>query len=50
MGRHDGAVVEDLHHVPDGADGDLLADQPPRRRVQRFAGLDVAVRGQFPTE
>ena len=49
MGRHHGAGVEDLHDVPDGADGDLLADEPPRHRVQRLAGLDVTVRGDLPS-
>ena len=48
VGRHDGVVVEDLHDVTGGAHGDLLADQPPRHRVQRLAGLDVAVRGDPP--
>ena len=48
MGRHDGVVVEDLHHITGGADGDLLADQSPRHRVQRLPGFDVAVRGDAP--
>ena len=47
VGGDDRIVVEDLHHITDGADGDLLADQPPRHRVQRLAGLDVAVRGDL---
>ena len=50
VGRHDGVGVEDLHDVTGGADGDLLADEPPRHRVQRLAGLDVTVRGDPPEE
>ena len=48
MGGHDGVVVEDLHHVTGGAHDDLLAHQPPRHRVQRFPGFDVAVRCDAP--
>jgi hypothetical protein len=48
MGRHDGAVVEDLHDVAGGAHGDLLADESPRHRVQRLPGFDVTVRGDPP--
>src|SRR5271168_1248349 len=48
MGRHDGAVVEDLHDVAGGADRDLLADESPRHRVQRLPGFDVTVRSDAP--
>ena len=43
------SVWKILHHVTGGADGDLLADQPPWHRVQRLPGLDVTVRGDPPT-
>ena len=49
MGGHDGVGVEDLHHIAGGADDDLLAHQPPRHRVERLPGLDVAVRGERPS-
>ena len=48
MGRHDGVVVKDLHHVTGGADDELLADEAPRHRVQRLPRLDVTVRGDPP--
>jgi hypothetical protein len=37
-----------LRNITGGAHGDLLAHQTPRNRVERFPGLDVAVRGHPP--
>jgi hypothetical protein len=36
-------VVHDLHDVAAGAGMDLLADQPPRHRIECLANLDMAI-------